>query len=495
MNISIYTGGKKNLLIEKQDLGLYSGDIQIVAPETKTPKLAWGGTCIDRNTFRQALAFLKWTHDTHKVEGQARFFYNEDTGAWQTVVLPQYIWSSGHTREVEQDNEIKEKTLAKLSLAGFGEAGTIHHHSGMGAFQSGGDLDDELSRHGFHVTVGLMNSPVADFHARATFKGIHYEAENGMINISQWIPGLRSKRTPGSYISHPLEPEGAKFWLDLKELPTFPEEWKKHLVPRPVESTASQHGTSSRTHQHWQSNTTKIESPSEAINRKHRGEIPLFKDKRVTVWTTVYNPRSRLKITNREPEESKKLAKTTANSPVTDNPPRLTVGELRELRGLSPDAFDRRIEELCENEQIDNSQVHIKLKETFAETLAEFRTEHFEEDITAIELKHEFAELQAFSSQFLRTLKIVADADKAQLSQESIRDLTLSWMHLLTDKLMDLHPEEWDSVFSLASTQQNAEAFDFYELMCTGLSDGVDFGFFEDIYMLDGTMNGMFADV
>jgi len=97
MDILLYN----KTLIKKQNLGLYSGDIAIIPDKLNgTPKLHWAGSIIDIDQFRIALAFLKWTHDTHHVEGQIRLFYNEFTREWKAVALPQYIWSAGHTREV-----------------------------------------------------------------------------------------------------------------------------------------------------------------------------------------------------------------------------------------------------------------------------------------------------------------------------------------------------------------------------------------------------------
>ena len=239
MSIQLYD---KKYIVEHQDLGLYSGDINITPPPMAAdPVLNWHGAPIDRNTFRMVLAFLKWTHDAHKCEGQARFWYNPETLEWRPVVLPQEKWGPSHTREVEEENDVKEAIITKLFADGFGEAATIHHHSSMGAFQSGGDKEDELSRSGFHVTVGHMSSDTADFHARATFKKINYEEEKGMMRCAEWLPGLRTKKTlKDNYTA--IQSEIADFWLDLKNLPEFPAVWKTYVVEKPVTATYSYPG-------------------------------------------------------------------------------------------------------------------------------------------------------------------------------------------------------------------------------------------------------------
>ncbi|MHC4620670.1 MAG: hypothetical protein ACYTEQ_23220 [Planctomycetota bacterium] len=262
--------------VQHMDLGLYAGEIAVNVPKMPIkPRLRWKGAPIDRETFRIMLAFLKWTHDTHSVEGQGRFFYNDITARWRPVVLPQYIWSAGHTREVEDDSLEKEQVLAELSKDGFGEAGTIHHHSRMSAFASHGDQQDEIARHGFHVTVGHMSADIADFHARATFKKICYTMEDGMMNVADWLPGLRT-RTTKTRLTGPFNPLVNRFWLSLNDLPEFPEDWKALLVEKPKTITS----VASTTQTTKYGTTTTYGASAMTLNReKHRGEKPIWEDK------------------------------------------------------------------------------------------------------------------------------------------------------------------------------------------------------------------------
>lgn len=234
MQALVYKQLGQAMLIEKQNLGLYSGDIPVVPTIMKDePRLDWSGAPIDHEEFRKALAFLKWSHDTHHVEAQIRLYYNQWTCKWRTAVFPQYIISAGHTREVEDDNERKNKIIDALLADGFEEAGTGHHHSGMGAFQSGDDRLDELKRNGFHFTVGRMSDNIADFHCRATLKKVNYTADHDMINPHQWLPGLGDFKNAMAEIK--------KFWLDLTpaSLPAFPEEWKELMIKRVEENTTT----------------------------------------------------------------------------------------------------------------------------------------------------------------------------------------------------------------------------------------------------------------
>jgi hypothetical protein len=492
------------------NLGLYSGELHVALPKMEgRPRIHWNGAVIDRETFRLALAFLKWTHDEHKVEGQARFFYNEETGEWKTVVLPQYIWSAGHTREVEADNPVKEKIIEDLLLDGFGEAGTIHHHSNMGAFQSAGDKEDELSRNGFHVTVGTMSAKVSAFHARATFKKIQYEKtqhapSSGRLNIDQWLPGMMGNANAPH---QPIQDDIAKHWLSLEDLPEFPDEWRLHMVERPVEKSNPNMGFRSQlnpTNHDWsRSRTVPGETPSERAQRLHVGHVPVYELGRLKIWLAgnqiAYSkyriaPKGKAKQLEAPLMEAPKADATSTQLP--------TIQELRDMRTMKPDEFEIYVKLLREEKRVDTSSDSATVKRKFARSLAKFRDMYVSEELQKSDLDTLFLDLQSMSSRVLRVIMSLADsygghrggALSALPDSTEMRTLAVHWMGTLTDTLNTMHPEEWDALNAALHSTKTVSEYDFYTMMCAGIRSGVDAGDIEDVYDPDGEVNYMYQN-
>lgn len=506
----------KKYLVEYQDLGLYKGHINQRPPELAGPaRLEWTGAPIDYEEFRLAVAFLKWTHDTHKCEAQARFWYNPETHKWKTVVLPQENHGSAHTREVEEENETKEQIISQLMADGFGEAGTIHHHSNMSAFQSGPDKTDELSRSGFHVTIGNMSAKVADFHSRATFKGINYEHEEGMIETGQWIPGMRTKRVKGKgHIA--FVPEIAEFWLSLEEdkLPEFPEVWKSYLIEIKRTTTT--------THNQWNNNTgghsycgygthgygtgrgtggQRTRTITEVLKDLHKHDTPCYKSTNLTVW--LKDPASKFRVNIRLPkaqrdaieastkaqgteEESEQLKLGLPNGPQ----PLLTVAELRKLNRMSPEEFNAYLKSLRDEGRVDDTQIRADVEEKMQDELAEFRDEFVSDYISELGLEEMFGELQRISSRIVRMIDLSSGNLKSHTcpKKSDFQDLMCVWIHRLCEMMYDMHPEQWEYLQE-ASKATNPDDFpSFYKMMCDGLEAGMNYGTIEEIYFVDGSV-------
>jgi hypothetical protein len=487
--------------VQHMDLGLYAGDIAVILPPippipTK-PRLEWRGAPIDRETFRIALAFLKWTHDEHKVEGQARFFYNQDTHEWRAVALPQYIWSAGHTREVEENNETKEKIISELLKAGFGEAGTIHHHSGMGAFQSSGDKQDELSRHGFHVTVGHMHGELADFHARATFKKINYEMEEGMMNVAQWLPGLRTRtvnRTLKTF--NPLVNE---FWLSLNDLPEFPEDWKELLVERPAVVTSVTNSSYKRPADRWAE-----------LRESHKDDTPVYEDTLYIVWLrgaqtalkitakpftneTVTRSNSRLakehethRSVHRPAIEPPKSEEKEETKPKTE----WTAEELKNIHMMTQEQFDDYLAGLKHAGLLASSDAVMSVRDMVVNALVEMRDRHLPDELDAEDLEEFCADLQRLSSWMIRKVSMFSENMRGTTLPKTrdIQELMCQWIADFARVCADMSVEEWDASVDACTVVDTKDSFDFYELMCEGLAEAAALGHVDDIYNKDGTI-------
>ncbi len=482
-------------LIEKQDLGLYSGDIATFPDKLDGhPKLNWSGSIIDITQFRIALAFLKWTHEEHKVEGQIRLFYNEFTREWKTVALPQYIWSAGHTREVEEDNPIKSKIIDELLNAGFGQAGTGHHHSNMGAFQSGGDKEDELGQAGFHFTVGHMSKDVADFHCRATFRKINYDPAHNMLNPNQWVPGLHNH-----YVQDE-EKEIFALWLDLKNLPAFPEIWKTYLVEKPKPAV--------------------IQSPwSNRYNRSTKtskttySTAPIFRDKFFCIYpkphTVNLGAFHRFHIIPKTPSTSQTAAAITTTIDTKPLKPKLTQAELNQqhLEELESKTQNELLDKLKRiNEEFND--VCLKLRAELSpstnsntpsgrvnarlqECLVEFRDSHIPDSYSGKEISDICGILQEMSTAIINEIQITIDTYSRHItwhSPEELENLLITWGTALFDQiLIEATPNELAAIHEECLHEPYTN-IDFYETMCVGLKRAAFQGTVDPIYETDGSL-------
>jgi hypothetical protein len=108
---------------------------------------------------------------------------------------------------------------------GYDQIGTIHHHCGTSAFQSGTDHKDEVSQNqeGIHITFGYMQKDYADFHARVVFRKLMYPEAGKNFQLEDWFEEVDNEL------------------LNMEGLPEFPEEWKSRLVEKP-RTTYTTHG-------------------------------------------------------------------------------------------------------------------------------------------------------------------------------------------------------------------------------------------------------------
>jgi hypothetical protein len=203
------TGGK---VVAFQKLTSFEGHLPPILSEViaKDLDFHWTGGPIPLATWRAIVSFMKWTFDEHGCEAQCRLAHNHETKEWRVAVLPQHICSGLSTKEIESDDDRTEAFKECGLYEGFDLVGTVHHHCSTGAFQSGTDHADELKQPGYHVTLGHLNTKTADFHSRASFRGLMYPT----VNDKDWLPYTQLEI------------------CDLEEVSEFPEVWKTRLKKR-----------------------------------------------------------------------------------------------------------------------------------------------------------------------------------------------------------------------------------------------------------------------
>lgn len=229
------TDGKGNYF-QRQIAGPWRGLVPVEVPKVEDARHRWGGGKISLDLVRQMNAFFEWSLKETGGETVCHLFYNEDSEEWAALVLPQ----KGHTGMSVTMLPDDPRTVAAVESLGPGwcECGTIHHHCGMSAFQSGTDKKDEEDRAGgLHVTMGGIGTGRYSFDARCrTHQSKHFTP----AVLSDWIA------LPERYADLPEAVQDfALAHLLAEPHPDypFPEGWKANVVKvAPVVVTGQTYG-------------------------------------------------------------------------------------------------------------------------------------------------------------------------------------------------------------------------------------------------------------
>jgi len=211
-----------NKLLVQTDHELYRGWTQADNVSlVKEPLFTWKKAIFSFDLWASCVSFLRWSQKTHHEEAMMTFFYNVREDRWAVDVFPQR--PMGMTVKL-----LEEHPDYALVRAQYGkdwvQAGSIHHHCNMTAFQSGTDREDESDRDGVHITLGKMTEPIVDSHIRVVFDGVTYES-----NLAHWISPPDWLTKIPAYIWKSDDKLLASTFLGIEDAP-FPEEWKKRII-------------------------------------------------------------------------------------------------------------------------------------------------------------------------------------------------------------------------------------------------------------------------
>ncbi len=168
----------KDKYYENVEAGPWIGKIPIKMAEEQVPIHRWRGKKMSAAFWNEILSFFEWSLRETKSETQVHLFYHDDEG-WRALVMPQE-GHTGMTTKMLGEHENWGPTIARLGdnwgirsketglMTGV-PMGTVHHHCGSQAFQSGVDHADELKKEGIHITVGHIGSQRYSIHVRANF--------------------------------------------------------------------------------------------------------------------------------------------------------------------------------------------------------------------------------------------------------------------------------------------------------------------------------------
>ena len=147
-----------NKLFEEIETNFYSTWREKIINE-ETPRLSWKKGRISLDQWEEIKNICEFTNDKHSSECLIRLYFNAELDKWTTLMHPQTM--NGMTVNDTLDTDLV------LSLGnGWAEAGSVHHHCGSGAFQSGTDHSDEMQASGLHITLGKIGSDEYEIDAR-----------------------------------------------------------------------------------------------------------------------------------------------------------------------------------------------------------------------------------------------------------------------------------------------------------------------------------------
>ena len=195
--------------------------------------------------FLQTSGFFSWASKTLDTEARVDFFLVD--GVWKAVCFNQ-------TTQGQLDVEIdfESRSNKELLTDSIVEAKkrfhcTIHSHNDIGASQSGTDVNDEIGKRGWHITLGDYGSSEISNHARLTIQEPALkdpntgdktrEAFNGFVEVD--IDLLVAKGDVPEDYSY-LQPLMDEQCYSL--ISDFPEEWKDRIEKIPSTHYSKMYG-------------------------------------------------------------------------------------------------------------------------------------------------------------------------------------------------------------------------------------------------------------
>jgi hypothetical protein len=238
--LTLIEGQSSKVIVDQQNTeGLMEFSINHEIKETKA-FINYVGPKIPKEEWAKILSFFKWTYETWKSESQARLFVNVKEGTWRAWVFPQESGTGMSAREIDGDEHRKQHHELFGDNLDWVLFGTVHHHCGCSAFQSGTDRSNEENQDGLHITMGKMDEKVHDIHARFYRKKWQLEKALDMSNF--WDVSGHVASIPEfckRFIPHDFGDKVAREQMCQPSAVEFPEQWKSNVItnPKPESTT------------------------------------------------------------------------------------------------------------------------------------------------------------------------------------------------------------------------------------------------------------------
>jgi hypothetical protein len=199
-----------------------------------TASMTWKGPKIPQEVWYAITSFFKWTYDTTKSESQVRLYVSPTHQTWKAWAFPQEAETGMSARELPNEDAQRQRQELALNPPEWFYFGTVHHHCGMSAFQSGTDEENEKNQDGLHITVGNLDKPQYDIHARFYRKTMKFEKT---LNLSLFFDiGDVLVTWPEmfkNYMPKDIEHQTAIKLMGKPVTVEFPDQWKANLVFKP----------------------------------------------------------------------------------------------------------------------------------------------------------------------------------------------------------------------------------------------------------------------
>jgi hypothetical protein len=189
-------------------------------------QVAWKGAKIPLGLWKQISAFCQYTFDKYNSEGLVRLYYSRKESRWFAYAHPQQMVAGLSIKDTISETFKPFTPDAVL-------AGTVHHHCGIAAFQSGVDAADEKDVVGLHITLGEIDKPKWGWHHRFSTRA-SFITEVDLLSFFELNPELAGIEQYIQYID-PAKLE-ERIVAELTKgrvedpLALIPEEWVKNLI-------------------------------------------------------------------------------------------------------------------------------------------------------------------------------------------------------------------------------------------------------------------------
>jgi len=265
----------------KEFEGLVTAKIDY-AIKSATAEAKYLGPFIPKDEWRQMLSFFKWTHDTFKSESQVRLFCNTKTREWKVWAFPQKEGTGMSAIEID-DKDASEQRAQFKDSEGWIYFGTVHHHCGATAFQSGTDAANEQSQDGLHITIGKIDEKQHDMHCRFYLNGACFEPDMSQFwelddAIVLQVPEPALDMIARYQMCIPSDVEFPQQWKDNVKTPPRPKH-QGNLGLTPYGNNGGLYGGGSFFSSHSPYDPRADEEKKEKPGRKRKGSNPNYHER------------------------------------------------------------------------------------------------------------------------------------------------------------------------------------------------------------------------
>lgn len=190
--------------------------------------LSYTGPKIPRDEWHRMMSFFRWVNKEHRSECQVRGFIDPIDKTVRIWAFPQEARTGMEAREVDNDDSKAQRAALPNSdkLIYFL---TVHHHCSAGAFQSGGDQNNEVGQDGLHITMGNMDAARHTIDTRLYLSRLKFSPNMARFwDIGEITAACTPEATHDAIARHQM--------CQVVEM-EFPEKWKSNLIEKKYTTT------------------------------------------------------------------------------------------------------------------------------------------------------------------------------------------------------------------------------------------------------------------